>query len=134
MILLKVASLLVLPICSPMLGLPDPAPTQVVAPVWQVSVFFTNHAYFDAQVSAVQAGVDNVPMGLVRAFSTVRRQLPEQIVRSGREVQFLLEPISGRESHMTDAIIVAPGDEVTVTIENDLDLSTVSVQQRYELP
>jgi len=100
-------------------------PTQSTTP--DMYVVATNNGYLDAHVYAVQGGQVQ-SLGMVTGLSSAKLKLPRTMVEWGGDVQLLVDPIGSAEGYLSSPIPVTRGDEVALTIQNNLDLSTVSLK------
>lgn len=96
-----------------------------------IEVQVDNHSFLDMHVYVVQLGQRRT-LGLVPALSKQSFNVPRPVAESDRDFQILAHPISGRTSFATENIVASGGDQVVVTLENNLNLSTVVV--RDQLP
>jgi len=91
-----------------------------------VQVVATNNAFLDMHVYAVQAGALR-SLGMVTGLSKATFKVSGDLTDFDRGFRILVDPIGGMGSYLTDSILVNPGDEIDLTIENNLDLSTFTV-------
>lgn len=94
-----------------------------------VLVVVDNHSSLDMHVYAVQSGVRR-SLGLTTAFSSRRFELPLIFAESGRDVQLLADPIGSRAAFVSEAFFVDRGDQLNLTLENALRLSTTTLSSQ----
>lgn len=51
-------------------------------------------------------------------------------LRSGGTFRFLIRPLASRTSFITHSVLIGPGDEMQLNVENQLSLSTLVVRSR----
>jgi hypothetical protein len=110
------------------LALPVPGSGQG-APDQPVQIVIQNHAYLDMHVYVVDWGGAVQPLGMVLGFTTDTLDLRPPYVGSAQEIQFLADPIGGLGSYVSDPVVVDPGDEVDLQIQNNLNLSSLSLRR-----
>lgn len=91
----------------------------------QTMVEVTNNNELLVTVEALSSGPDQT-LGQVAANGTETFPLPQSIDASGLRIQ--VEPIGSTETYVSPQILVSRGDVVTVRVESNLDLTTVSVR------
>lgn len=88
-----------------------------------------NHNWLDLHVYLVRDGMVT-SLGFMSGPGDQEFTLPDMATIPGADVQFLVLPIGGVRSYLSPTTVVSPGDEVDLVVENNLDLSTVSVFPR----
>jgi hypothetical protein len=106
------------------LSRPDPAAAG--SPVHsEISVEVENHSWSDITVYLMAGGLPH-RLGMVTALSNARFGFPSQRLHSGSGVRLRALPVAGR-AFTSEAILVQPGQAIFWTLENDLDISSLSV-------
>lgn len=98
--------------------LPLPAP---------VTLEVTNNNWADMAVYVVHSGQRIRIMTVVTTNTVSVTLLPDQ-VGPGGEVRILARPLGGAGRFLGPVIFASPGQTVAVTLENDLNQSTVSTR------
>lgn len=102
----------------------DPAATG--SPVHsEVSVEVENHNWSDITVYLMAGGLPH-RLGMVTALSNASFVFPSQRLHTGSGVRLRALPVAGR-AFTSEAILVQPGQAIFWTLENDLDISSLSV-------
>ena len=97
----------------------------------QTAVSIRNNNWADVKVYMVPAsGARPVRMGTVTSMTTVRIPLrgavASELDREG-SLRFLIRPLGSRSSYTTHSVIMTPGDVMSLTVANQLRLSTLVV-------
>ncbi len=97
----------------------------------QTAVSIRNNNWADVKVYMVPAsGARPVRMGTVTSMTTVRIPLrgavASELNREG-SLRFLIRPLGSRSSYTTHSVIMTPGDVMSLTVANQLRLSTLVV-------
>jgi hypothetical protein len=79
------------------------------------SVNVDNQAWLDVDVFALASG-QRSRLGTVSAHGSHTFRLPDSIVGSGRELQFLVDPVGSSAQGTSFRIFVSPGTEVRLTV------------------
>ena len=95
-------------------------------PTGRTTVTVINHNTLDMHMYAISGSQMN-SLGMVHSLSRATWELPAHVAASG-DVRILADPIGQRASFLTDRIVFTPGDEVEVTLENNLSLSSYAVR------
>ncbi|HKJ02354.1 MAG TPA: hypothetical protein VJ997_07865 [Longimicrobiales bacterium] len=82
--------------------------------------------WLDAHLYLVRDGM-LTSLGFVNGPGKTEITLPSMAVAAGSDVRVLVLPIGGTQTYLSPTLVINPGDEVQMTIENDLDLSTAAV-------
>lgn len=99
---------------------------QPIAATGPVTVVAENRRTDDVVVSIVRDGLRQ-RLGLVAAQATGDFQIPwSQVSNSGR-VRVVATPIAGRRSFVSEALVLRPGSEVSVSLTPLLSQSMVRV-------
>lgn len=93
-----------------------------------IDVVVHNNAWLDMHVYVVQSGLTE-SLGMVTGLSADTLMLPRTIAESGQDMRILADPIGGFGSYLSPTLLVDPGDEIDVDIENNLDLSQVTTRR-----
>lgn len=92
----------------------------------RTTVTVINHNTLDMHMYAISGSQMN-SLGMVQSLSRATWELPAHVVASG-DVRILADPIGQRTGFLTDRIVFTSGDEVEVTLENNLALSSYAVR------
>ena len=107
-----------------LLSRPNPASTGSLLNS-EVSIEVENHNWSDITVYLVTGGLPQ-RLGMVTALSNASFAFPAQRLNTAGSVRLRALPVAGR-AYTSDAILVQPGQAIMWTLENDLDISTLSV-------
>ena len=103
-------------------------------PARQTALRIRNDSWQDVRVyMTTGTGVATVRLGTVSAASTERIRLKGSVlqqVRSRGSIRLMLRPLGSRAGFATQAVFVQPGDEIRLTVANQLTLSTLFVARR----
>ena len=102
----------------------DPAPTGSPRQS-EVSVEIENHNWSDITIYLMTAGLPH-RLGMVTALSNATFAFPSHRLNTGSSVRLRALPVAGRP-FTSEAILVQPGQAIMWRLENDLDISSVSV-------
>jgi hypothetical protein len=80
------------------------------------SIVVTNQGYNDMTIYVLEGGSVRRRLGIASAAQKTTLRIPVTLVGNGRELQFLADPIAGRQASVSQRIYVAPGDQVGLTI------------------
>ena len=99
----------------------------------QTAVSIRNNNWSVVKIYMVSAsGGRPVRMGTVASMTTLRIPLRGRIkmeLRAQGSLRFLIRPVGNlRESYLTHSVFAIPGDVVSLTVENQLWLSTLVVR------
>ena len=75
-----------------------------------------NQGFFDMTIYVLEGGSVRRRLGTATGSSKTRITIPRTLVGSGRDLQFLADPIGGRRNSVSQRIFVRPGDQVVLTI------------------
>ncbi len=99
----------------------------------QTALSIRNNNWQDVRVYLVtSSGRESVRLGTVSAASSARIPITGhmlQEIRNRGSVRLQLRPLGSRSSYTTEDIIVQPGDEVRLSVANQLSLTTVYVMR-----
>jgi hypothetical protein len=84
-----------------------------------------NHNWSDITVYLLAGGLPH-RLGMVTALGTASFGFPSQRLHTGSGVRLRALPVAGR-AFTSEAILVQPGQAIFWTLENDLDISSLSV-------
>ena len=93
------------------------------------TVKVANYNWLDVNVYAVQGGT-RVRLGSVTSMSSGTFQLPSRFLQQSTPVRLLVDPIGSTEGYMTDGIMVQGGQQVSFSVQNALQFSSISVAGR----
>lgn len=92
-----------------------------------VQVEVTNNNWLDMTVYAVRGSM-RVRLGTVTTGERERFKLPRSVNVAAGELSLLADPIGSGQKYQSQPLIVEPGARVTWSLENQLALSSFSVQ------
>ena len=88
-----------------------------------------NFNWQDVVVYVVQSG-QRVRLGMVTSMSTGKFRLPERFLGSTSDIRLYADPIGSTSGYTTEAIRVVSGQEVSLSVQNSLALSSVAIWNR----
>jgi hypothetical protein len=91
-----------------------------------IPVRVTNHNWADIVVYAVRNSTRS-RLGQVTSMSTVSFMLPAAFMGTGSDIRLLADPIGSSAIFLTDALLLSPGVEVDLYLENHLTASSWTV-------
>ena len=74
-----------------------------------------NRGFADMDIFLINGG-QRVRLGMVTGNTKTKLVIPSTFVSSGRQLQFVADPIGSTHASISDQIYVDPGDEVTMVI------------------
>ena len=86
----------------------------------------SNHNWMDVVVYAVNYG-NRVRLGDVTTGLDRRFQLPSSMIGQAGSFHLEAHPVGSNEVYRSDAIMVAPGNRIVWSLENQLGLSSYRV-------
>jgi hypothetical protein len=92
----------------------------------EITVHVTNHNWQNVVIYAVRGG-SRVRLGDVVTGQSVTFTIPHDLVEGGGQISLLVDPIGGSGRYSTGAILVSPGQQIELTVENHLPTSSWSV-------
>lgn len=98
----------------------EPEPTTVVV---------ENNNWHDMRVFAVTGGIRH-RLGTVTSMNTRRYRVPQHLTAHGRGLRILVAPIGGPGSFMSQRVQVYQGQEVNLSVQNHLAISSIAVFPR----
>lgn len=90
-----------------------------------VAVEVENHNWSDITIYLMTAGLPQ-RLGMVTAMGNASFTFPSQRLNTGGSIRLRALPVAGR-AFTSEAILVQPGQAIMWTLENDLDISSLSV-------
>jgi len=84
-----------------------------------------NSNWLDAHLYLVRDGM-LTSLGFVSGLGKEHLTLPALATAGAGEVQILVLPIGGSNAYLSPDLVINPGDQVELTVENQLSLSTVT--------
>jgi hypothetical protein len=93
------------------------------------TVRVANYNWLDVNVYAVQGGT-RVRLGTVTSMSSGTFQLPARFLQQSSSVRLMVDPIGSTEGYMTDGILVHGGQQISFSVQNALQFSSISVAGR----
>jgi hypothetical protein len=91
----------------------------------EVAVEVENHNWSDITIYLLTGGLPH-RLGMVTALSNASFAFPSRRLSTGSSIRLRALPVAGR-AFTSDAILVQPGQAISWTLENDLDISSLSV-------
>lgn len=85
----------------------------------------TNYNWSDMSVYAERHGAQ-IRLGSVASMATEQFKLPRELV-GATDLHIIADPLGSTRVYRTRPVLVVPGQQVAFRIENNLELSTVSV-------
>ena len=110
------------PACALFSRDPAPAPAALHA---DVSVEVENHNWSDITIYLLTGGLPQ-RLGMVTAMSNGSFVFPSQRLHTAGSVRLRALPVAGN-AFTSEAILVQPGQAIMWRLENDLDISSLSV-------
>ena len=86
-----------------------------------------NHNWSDIVVFALVEGTRH-PLGSVTATQKARLRVPETLMPIPGSVELVLDPLGSRGTFRTGVIQIGMGQEVHITVENELRMTSWRVQ------
>jgi len=97
------------------------------SPTAPVNVVIHNRNWATVNVFAVRDG-SWARLGMVTTNGTERSQLPAWVLSGGATVRLKVETIGGRETFLTEPILVGAGQDIVLNVQATLTLTSWSVQ------
>jgi hypothetical protein len=91
-----------------------------------------NHNWLDMHVYLSREGGPLQSLGMVTSHTTSDFELPEESFLAGSALRIVADPIGGGRRYVSPELILAPGVDVHVAVENAIHLSSSTV--RTKLP
>lgn len=91
-----------------------------------VTVVVDNRNFSDMTVTVLQSG-RRVRLGMVTGLTTRRFRLPGDVADSPADIRLHADRMGGSQGWLSPPVRVRPGEELALTIDASLQLSTVSV-------
>jgi len=101
-------------------------PNAVVTRKGRAELVVVNNNWLDAHLYLVRDGM-LTSLGFMNGPGEEQFPLPSMATWAGADVQVLVLPIGGTGAYLTPVLAINPGDQVRMTIQNNLSLSTVTV-------
>lgn len=92
----------------------------------RVRVQVENHDWATVHVYAL-AGGQSVSLGQLSTSETSTFELPETMTTTAGEVRLVADPVGSADAHVTRRIQFEPGDTIVYSVEDQLELSSISV-------
>ncbi|HEX7049949.1 MAG TPA: hypothetical protein VF188_07015 [Longimicrobiales bacterium] len=92
----------------------------------EIRIRVTNNNWTDATVYLVRNGA-RTRLGTVTSMNRVLLSVPPAIFSGGSSIRLLIDLIGSSASFLTESILVAPGQVIDFTVENNLHLSNYAV-------
>lgn len=84
-------------------------------PQLRTTVSVDNREFVDMSVYALRNG-QRLRLGIASGHSTTVLNIPDNLVKSGNELQFLCDPIGAVQEQVSETLNVYPGDQLVLTI------------------
>lgn len=104
--------------------LPDPAAAQEEQ---SVRVVVENHSFWDMHVYVAEAGFRR-SLGMATGLSNTTFEIPRSLADD--DVQLIADPVGSRAGFVSHVLFPRPGDQLNLTLENYIGLSTVTVSDQ----
>ncbi len=101
------------------------SPAKVAATTVQI----TNNNWSNVHVYLDRDGF-LIPLGYVDSFNTQTFTLPKSAEMVGSDLRLLVAPLAGFSSYVSPQLLFVPGDQIRLNVEEDLNLSTLTVLPR----
>lgn len=92
-----------------------------------VRVRVSNHNWLDMHVYASVNGQPLRSLGMVTAMGSAELRLPADLTVVGSDLRMVADPIGGNGIYVSRELLVNPGSEVVMVIQNPLALSYTTV-------
>lgn len=92
----------------------------------RVRVQVENHDWATVHVYAL-AGGQSASLGQLATNETSTFELPRTMTATGGEVRLVADPVGSADVHVTHRIQFEPGDTIVYSVEDQLELSSISV-------
>lgn len=93
------------------------------------TVVVENRNWQDVRVFALVGGVRH-RLGTVTSMNTSRFRVPERLTASARRMQIFVDPVGGHETFLSPSVQVYAGQEVNLSVQNHLAISSIAVFSR----
>lgn len=125
---LAVATGISLTACATTANVDRPTRTVAYQPE-AVTVVVENRNWQDVRVFALVGGIRH-RLGTVTSMNTSRLRLPRQVGAHDRSIRILVDPIGGQETFLSPTVQVYAGQEVSLSVQNHLAISSIAVFAR----
>lgn len=85
-----------------------------------------NNNWSDMTIYVVRSGT-RMRLGTVVSMNSTIFVVPPSMVNASGEVQLIADPIGGSATFTTHPVLVNPGQQIEFTLENNINLSSLSV-------
>ncbi len=93
----------------------------------QTAVIIRNNNWSDVTVYLLPEG-GGIPVRIRRVGSMTTERIPLRgRIRGYGQLQFLIKPFASSTTYITHSVVLSPGDMVSLTVANQLGLSTLVV-------
>lgn len=106
----------------------EAAPRAELAPTLRVA----NQNWLDIHVYLSREGEPLRSLGMVTSFTTVAFELPKEALHAGSALRIVAREIGGNRRYVSPELVLVPGAEAAVTVENAIHLSSSTI--RNQLP
>jgi hypothetical protein len=90
------------------------------------SVKVTNNGWSDVNVYLLR-GTSKVRLGMVTSMTSERFPVPKNFLNGSSDLRLHAHPIGGFNDYETQPLLVSPGQQVALTLQNNLNLSSYSI-------
>ena len=94
-----------------------------------VVVHVENHNWLDMHLYASRAGGPLRSLGMVASMSSGTFRLPADLAASGTDLRMVADPIGGSGIYVSQPLLVSPGGEILVAVQNTLALSYTTLAE-----
>jgi len=92
-----------------------------------VRVVVDNHAFWDMHVYVLEGGFRR-SLGMATGLSNTSFEIPRSLADG--DVQLIADPVGSRAGFVSHVLFPWPGDQLNLTLENYIGLSTVTVSDQ----
>jgi len=112
---------------EPQAGVEEATPASVGA-----ALRIANHNWLDLHVYLSREGGPLQSLGMVTSHTTATFELPRESFLAGSALRVVADPIGGGPRYVSPELILSPGVDVHVAVENAIHLSSSTVRTRRE--
>lgn len=101
--------------------------TEILRPEQEkTTVRVENRNWSDVTVYAILGG-QRQRLGTVNSMGSASFRVPSHFLAAGRDLQLLVDPVGSSEEYMSPAMQVYSGQEVSLSVQNHLSVSSVAI-------
>jgi hypothetical protein len=90
------------------------------------SVKVTNNGWSDVDMFLLR-GSSRIRLGMVTSMSSQRFTVPASFLNGASDLRLHAHPIGGFNDFQTQPLLVSPGQQISLTLQNNLNLSSYSI-------